>query len=204
MSDSQNGSSLIIMAKPPIAGKVKTRLARGIGDENALVVYRNLLQHTMDVAQTSALKPEVFATEKSTYFDETGFDQHLQSEGDLGDKMDLACRQMLKSAQKVVIIGTDCPDISHKHIDEANNLLDSHDVVFGPCEDGGYYLLGLKIAHKELFENLPWSTESLLKLTLKRCLDAGISTVLLEELSDVDTIDDLKKSSLWQMFQHVV
>lgn len=204
MSNKQHGSSLIIMAKPPILGKVKTRLAQGIGDENALEVYKNLLRHTIEIARNSTLKPAVFATEESGYFNESGFEQYLQPEGDLGNKMDLACRQMLNSAEKVVIIGTDCPDISHQHIDRANKLLDSNDVVFGPCEDGGYYLLGLKKSHKELFENLPWSTESLLELTLDRCQEAGIKTALLEELSDVDTIHDLKKSSLWQMFQHVV
>ena len=204
MSNIKSDSSLIIMAKPPIMGKVKTRLAKGIGDENALVVYQNLLGHTLQIAKKSSVEPTIFATEESPFFGECGFDQYLQSDGDLGKRMELACRQMLSSVQKVIIIGTDCPDISHKHIDEANNLLDSHDVVFGPCEDGGYYLLGLKKPHKELFIDLPWSTDSLLALTMNRCEEAGIKTALLGELSDVDTIDDLKKSSLWQMFQHVV
>jgi uncharacterized protein len=200
----ENSACLIVMAKPPLLAKVKTRLAKGIGDHAALEVYRILLEHTMEVASTGDLLVSVFVTENDGYFDNHGFPVSLQSAGDLGNKMDLASRQMLNQVRKVIIIGTDCPDLSHHHIEKANNLLDSHDIVFGPCEDGGYYLLGLKYPHKEVFEDLPWSTDSLLEITLDRCREEGISYGLLEKLADVDTLDDLKNSSLWQMVQHIL
>ncbi len=200
----EENACLVVMAKPPLLGKVKTRLAKGIGDAAALEVYQTLLDHTMKVAHECEIEVAVFVTEHDDYFDDHGFPISLQAAGDLGNKMDLASRQMMKQVGKVIIIGTDCPDLSHHHIEKANILLDSHDIVFGPCEDGGYYLLGLKFPHEEVFENLPWSTDSLLEITLNRCREKGISYSLLEKLADVDTFDDLKISSLWQMVQHVV
>ena len=100
--------------------------------------------------------------------------------------------------EKIVIVGSDLYDLKPKHIEEAFHKLDNHDVIIGPAEDGGYYLLGMKKSHPEVFKNKAWGTETVRKNTLNDLENESV--FLLEELNDIDTYDDLKHNQILKSF----
>ncbi|UXX78796.1 TIGR04282 family arsenosugar biosynthesis glycosyltransferase [Reichenbachiella carrageenanivorans] len=185
-------SALIIFVKNPELGKVKTRLAKTIGDELALAVYNKLIAYTQrETAQTNADVVVYYSSSVDEQDDWEGVDKKVQSSGDLGEKMATAFAAELASYQKVCIIGTDCAQLTKSIVEQAFTALDTHDYVFGPANDGGYYLMGMKTHTPELFENMEWSTERVLSASLSRI--APKSYHLLPELIDVDTIGDWEK-----------
>lgn len=117
----------------------------------------------------------------------------MQASGDLGKRIKRAFEEVLEKESKAVIIGSDCPEISSKLIDEAFSKLDLADVVIGPAHDGGYYLLGIKTMYKFLFEDMPWSTEHLFSVTTERIKEQQLLFTLLPTLSDLDNSEDLGK-----------
>ncbi len=152
MSSHQN--ALIIFARKPVLGKVKTRLAATIGDEHALRIYIRLLTHTHEVAMQSGADVHVFLTELPADLFWQDFMLDLQSDGDLGKWMHHAFTQLFTAGyQAIVIVGSDCPDLQPTHIHQAFSALISHDVVIGPAANGGYYLLGMRHMHHALFQN---------------------------------------------------
>ena len=185
--------------KNPERGKVKTRLAATLGREKALGVYKKLLNHTINAASQTNVVREVwyssFVDENDTILPEL-FDKKLQPEGNLGAKMAHAFREGFGNGfSKVVIIGSDCPGISSNLLEQAYRELDEHDLVIGPSEDGGYYLLGMNRYLPALFENIEWSTDRVLPHTLEKAKTLSLSAGLLEELNDIDTEEDLENSS---------
>lgn len=187
--------ALIIFVRKPEAGKVKTRLAAQIGNEKALEVYIKLLQHTKFVALESDCDKYIFATENRDDNTWRGFNIEQQSEGDLGERMAHAFENLFnKNYKKVVIIGSDCPGLSVKHLEEAFGSLNNHDVVIGPAHDGGYYLLGMKKLHKKIFENKNWSTDSVFADSMHTIDKLHLSCFQLETLIDVDEEKDLPDS----------
>lgn len=200
MATSNQQQHLLIFARLPELGQVKTRLAQSIGDEAALVVYRELLVRTRTAADgfggqkivwltppaSVALSPETVAAEWPDYT------WQRQPSGDLGGKMQFAfAHSFTAGAASVVIIGTDCPDLSTALLSQAFELLGTHDVVVGPAADGGYYLLGMNTLHQDLFQNKTWSTASVLSDTLADAARLGLQVARLPTLHDVDTADDL-------------
>lgn len=186
--------AVIIFIKNAISGHVKTRLAADIGDDAALKVYKALLGHTRHQVLKVPVDRFLFYSQKinrSDDWDEKDFIKGVQSEGDLGERMKSAFEQVLTKHQKVVIIGSDCPGLSGQHIRNAMNALEDYDVVIGPSLDGGYYLLGLKVAHESLFRDIPWSTEHVLDETMERCQSLSLTVRQLEPLTDVDHGADL-------------
>ncbi|MEO8208975.1 MAG: TIGR04282 family arsenosugar biosynthesis glycosyltransferase [bacterium] len=188
-----NSKALIVFAKNIVLGKVKTRLAKDIGDEKALEIYRALLNETYEAAKDFKGKKFLFL---SDFFDknlfEASFAQIIQTGNDLGEKMKNAFENIFqKNFQTAVIIGTDCPDLDLCIINEAFEKLFHYDIVIGPAKDGGYYLLGMKKPYNFLFENIEWSNQNVLKETIKRIVENKLSYYLLKELSDVDEINDL-------------
>jgi len=191
-----SNKGLIIFAKNPEAGKVKTRLAASIGDKKALDVYLKLMSHTRDTARQVDTQRYLFydqAIEDNDSWSEMTFDKDVQSDGDLGDRMKHAFVKVLQKESKAIIIGSDCPEISAEIIEDAFSRLELADVVIGPTHDGGYYLLGMKEEHPFLFDNMEWSTEAVFENTINRITDAGLLYYLLPQLSDLDNIDDLVK-----------
>lgn len=187
-------NALIIFTRNPELGKCKTRLAKTIGDEAALEIYKYLLTHTANISKNTKANKYVFYSEnikKQDIWDSAIFRKKLQSGDGLGAKMEQAFLELFQIGyQKVVIIGSDLLDLKTEHINEAFQALNTNDIVIGPAKDGGYYLLGMKQMHSEIFKNKDWGTNSVLKSTL---LDLQNSTVsLLEELNDIDTFDDIK------------
>ncbi|WP_418262413.1 TIGR04282 family arsenosugar biosynthesis glycosyltransferase [Flavobacterium faecale] len=189
-------NALIIFTRNPELGKVKTRLAKSIGNEKALQVYKDLLQHTME--QTISLdcdKYVFYDTEiiENDIWDNKHFHKRLQTDGDLGMKMQAAFESLFDQGyQKCVIIGSDLFDLETEIINQAFNSLEKKKIIIGPSEDGGYYLLGLKKIKKSLFKNKKWGTASIMADTLS---DLNIANIyFLKTLNDIDTFEDLKKS----------
>ncbi|TGM57438.1 glycosyltransferase [Leptospira biflexa] len=188
---------LIIFAKRPFLGKVKTRLAKSIGDERALDVYQELLTFTNAITETLDVQKIVYWDEIPSipnHFFKNGFLHTLQSRGDLGEKMGKAFQNELDPKPcQTLIIGTDCPYLTVATFEKAYKELEKSDFVIGPAKDGGYYLLGMKEFFPNVFLEIPWSTESVLPLTIKRIQDQNLTFTLLEELNDIDTVEDWKE-----------
>lgn len=192
---------LLIFARHPALGQVKTRLAATVGPEKALETYRELLARTRAAAQgvdgfkTLWLAGEAPAT-GSEFANWHGFEPRPQPAGDLGERMHEAfAAAFAAGASAAVIIGTDCPELSTDILREAFAYLTTHDVVVGPAEDGGYYLLGLKTLVPAFFQNKAWSTDAVLATTLADASRLGLSVAHLPTLSDVDNAEDL---AAWQ------
>lgn len=190
-----NKEALIIFAKNPIKGKVKTRIASFIGEDKALEIYKKLLNIAYNNTKSINIDKYLFMTDypDKELFDNSYF-QLVQNGKDLGEKMRNAFDYVFRLGySKVCIIGTDCPNLSYHIIKDAYNQLDKADIIIGPAKDGGYYLMGMKFLHEFLFCNVEWGTEKVQNQTFNNISSAGLSYSLLEELVDVDTFEDLNK-----------
>jgi uncharacterized protein len=187
---------LMIFAKNPMLGKVKTRLARDIGEAKALEVYLKLLTHTSIISSAIPQDKRVFYSdfipELDVYFDKTHFQKRLQVGDTLGNRMKNAFADSFADGySSVVIIGSDCPELNQDILLSAFELFSNYDVVIGPATDGGYYLLGTRLWLPEIFENKNWSTETVLSDTIQDLNRLNIKYALLPYLSDVDEEKDL-------------
>jgi uncharacterized protein len=189
--------AIIIFVRNPQLGKVKTRLAKEIGDEQTLQVYTGLLQHTHDI--TSDLDCDKFVyyddyINDNDLWESENFEKRLQDGDSLGKRMIVAFFELFQQGySKIVIIGSDCPELTTFVIEDAFDKMDTTDVVIGPSSDGGYYLLGLTQLIPELFKNKQWSTDTVLADTIKDTVNLRKSCSFLTELSDIDTADDLRR-----------
>jgi rSAM/selenodomain-associated transferase 1 len=190
-------SAIIIFVRNPVSGKVKTRLAKQLGDEVALSVYKKLLGHTHSVLSDIAADCFVFYADyinKNDLWENNLYHKRLQSGNDLGERMKNAFEFLFeKNYNKVVIIGSDCFELSRRIIEEALTKLETTQIVIGPANDGGYYLLGMSAFYPTAFNNKPWSSDTVFKDTIDDIILAGCSYYTLPTLSDVDTAEDLKK-----------
>ena len=186
---------LIVFARNPRLGKIKTRLAKSIGNKNALKVYLHLLEHTAHVVRGLKCVKHIYYDsfiEKDDIFNEKDFNKNIQVGDDLGIKMYNSLKDVFGQwAEKVLIIGTDCFELKASVIDKAFEALDNNDAVIGPAKDGGYYLLGLKQLKKEYFTNKLWSKENVFLDTLLDFKRLNMTYFVLEQLNDVDVKDDL-------------
>lgn len=193
---------LLIFTRNPELGKAKTRLAKTVGDETALEIYKFLLQKTQSITKKIAVDKAVYYSVKvreNDIWDATIYQKHQQKGEDLGIRMHNAFQESFNTGyQKVLIIGSDLYDLTPKIIEEAFIQLDKHDVVLGPALDGGYYLLGMKKLHEQIFKNKKWGTETVRKDTLKDLQDKKV--FLLETLNDVDVYEDIKDHLAFQHF----
>lgn len=190
-------TALIIFVRNPIYGKVKTRLAKDIGDKKALQVYHLLLNHTLDITQPLKCSKFVYYSDEvndQDIWDNKGYIKRLQNGKDLGKRMYYAIKELFDSGfTKVLIIGSDCLQLKTEILEEAIFMLDQNSAVLGPAIDGGYYLLGLTSLIPDLFVNKEWSTDKVAQQTLDDFVRLGISYDLLEELNDIDDASDLEK-----------
>ncbi|MEQ9520223.1 MAG: TIGR04282 family arsenosugar biosynthesis glycosyltransferase [Parvibaculum sp.] len=187
---------LVVMSKAPRLGRVKTRLAKDIGAVEALRFYRTNTRALLARLGGDPRWQTVIAVAPDTSLDETGFwPDHLprvpQGEGDLGARMDNMMRAMPPG--RVVLIGCDIPALTAAHVADAFKVLGSHDAVFGPADDGGYWLVGLSRTRKteSIFGQVRWSSEHALRDTMKNL--GGKRVALLETLLDIDTGADLAR-----------
>ncbi|ALI97682.1 TIGR04282 family arsenosugar biosynthesis glycosyltransferase [Rufibacter tibetensis] len=191
-----NKRLLLVFVRAPKLGKVKTRLASTIGNERALQVYEQLLQITHNaIVPVEAVKWVCYADEVSEVdlWSQGNFEKRLQStKNELGHRMHETFAQgLVEGFSPIIIIGSDCPGISSQLIEEAFLKLETSDVVIGPAQDGGYYLLGINFLVPELFANIPWSTDKVLTSTLAAAQQLNLAVSLLPQLADVDEEADL-------------
>lgn len=190
-----NKSLLIIFAKNPELGKVKTRLAATLGDEVALAIYFQLLTKTRQVTEGLNEDKVVYYSnylEEGDLWNEDSFRKAVQSEGDLGVRMKNAFADAFDQGyERVCIIGSDCMEITTEILEEAFGKLHNRDAVIGASEDGGYYLLGMSKMTPEFFDNKAWSTDEVFISTLEDFEKLGLDYAELPVLNDVDIQKDL-------------
>jgi len=193
VSAKNKNNLLLIFTRNPELGKVKTRLAKGVGQENALTIYKELLQHTHDVVvQNDCTKRVGYSVKvrEQDLWEESLFEKFQQQGDDLGQRMEHAFTEGFSdNYKKIVIIGSDLYDLQPYHLKEAFDALTTHDAVIGPAKDGGYYLLGMRFLITDVFKNKEWGDDTVLENTLKDLSSYTIHT--LEELNDIDFAEDL-------------
>lgn len=190
----ENKSLLLVFSKNPTLGKVKTRLAKTIGKEKALKVYKALLKKTASVLEELEVDIHLYYSdfiEKDDLFSTVATQKKRQTGEQLGERMSNAFRESLISYNKVVIIGTDLWTLEIQDIKNAFRALENHAAVIGPSTDGGYYLLGIKEVIPQIFLDKQWGTSSVLPNTLKDL--KSIKYHLLPEKNDIDTFSDLEE-----------
>ncbi len=196
---------LILFLKYPEKQNVKTRLARSLGDEAAVALYKEMAETAIDAARPLARKRAGVVIAFDPPMRERALRQWVngpfrfipQGEGNLGDRLSRVVHAAFQEgAKKVVVIGSDCPDIETFTLRQAFSVLSKKQVVIGPSEDGGYYLIGLTQAEQNcIFEGVPWSTPDVLSHTLNTLAKKGLSYRLLPKKLDIDTAEDLARLS---------
>lgn len=191
---------LLIFYRNPELGKVKTRLARTVGDERALSIYLQLAAHTRSVTEKLQFPKSVCYSQQVDRHDAwptPEFQKQVQRGTDLGERMQYAFAEAFAAGYtRVCIIGTDCLQLTTPILEKAFEQLEQHDAVLGPAVDGGYYLLGLTHLYPEVFQNKRWSTQSVAADTLGDFRQLGLKYFLLPTLSDVDEAPDLEGTNL--------
>jgi len=187
-------SALIIFVRNPEPGKVKTRIAKTMGNEKALEVYKELLLHTHDITKDISCDKFVFYADQITendLWETSSYHKKLQQGNDLGQRMLFAFRELFGLGyQSVQIIGSDCIELTTDIIAIGFTRLHENEVVIGPSTDGGYYLLGMSLLIPGIFYKKEWSTEKVYSSTLADINKLSLSYFLLPELSDIDTEKD--------------
>ncbi len=191
----RSDSLLMIFVKNPVPGKVKTRLAKTMGDVKALEIYHQLLAHTHHITLKLSVEKAVFYSDEvleDDIWEKEKFKKYAQEGSDLGKRMLNAFKSgFSKGYRKVIIIGSDCFDITAKIINEAFDSLPQNNFVIGPTQDGGYYLIGMATLYSSIFKNKKWSSDEVLHDTLVDIRNINGTYKLLKELNDIDTEADL-------------
>lgn len=194
--------ALILFIKYPQAGKVKTRLGVEVGFELAAELYRLFIHQTFELVQNCSAQKVFVAFEpanRETEFHKfipTKFSVFPQEGKNLGERMLNAFQYVFARGYKnVAILGSDSPTLPLKNIDEAFEKLSKSDLVLGPAEDGGYYLIGLTQAHPDLFDNIEWSSISVMQATIERAEKLQLQYKLLSVWYDIDTRESLMRAA---------
>ncbi len=191
-------NALGMLFKTPEYGKVKTRLASVIGHEKALLIYEEMLnasiQQLLSFYSIADLYGFYAGREPTDYMSERRIIFCPQEGKDLGERMFNAINLLFKKGyKKVILIGSDSPDLPAVYIKDAFERLNFFKLVIGPSEDGGYYLIGMTEPMEFLFKNIPWGSNSVLKNTIEVAIREGIQYSLLPVWYDVDDLEGLKK-----------
>jgi rSAM/selenodomain-associated transferase 1 len=192
---------ILVMAKPPIPGHVKTRLVAALGERGACDVYKQMLRHCLE----QLYQPDRWALQlwgagaaenrawQAAGIDCARFDYHEQCGGSLGERMQHAFETAFQNYQQVLIVGTDCPGVDSTYAQSSFSALSADEpVVIGPANDGGYVLLGMQGQCRNIFEDIAWSTESVLAQTRATLREQQLRWQELDEQIDIDTVDDLR------------
>ena len=192
---------IAVFARPPVPGKVKTRLLPALGPQRATALYEAMLHRCLETLGQATLAPlDLWVADNSEHAGLTSFstvaDIHVQTGADLGERMMHTMTEVLSRprTEAVLFLGTDCPAMDAAYVRMALSALASGiDAVLGPAEDGGYVLLGLGGSHPELFRDIPWGTERVAERTRARIHQLGLSYLELNTMWDVDVADDLPR-----------
>jgi rSAM/selenodomain-associated transferase 1 len=193
---------IVIFAKAPMPGKVKTRLIPALGAEGAAELAQQMLGSTWaEAASVTVADREICVSPMPSDSDwqgrlPPGAIATAQGEGDLGERLSKASERVILEGQNVILIGTDCPSLTERRLREACWELESHDAVMHPTFDGGYALLGIKAFHPSLFSGISWSTDTVARETMGRIGALGWSLHLGATLQDIDEPEDLAAAGL--------
>ena len=193
-------NKLLVFTKLPVLGEVKTRLQPDYSVEQSLIIHKRLMLNTLELTKDlTEFDVELCCSpdRNSLFFldCENNFPITLSNQlgADLGERMAFSISVALQTNEKVIVIGTDCPDINKDYIIQAFNALNEHDAVIGPAADGGYVLLGLRKFSLDLFTNISWSSDKVLEQTLKVLNDLSWSYKELGIMHDLDRPEDLHR-----------
>jgi len=193
---------LLVFAKLPEPGKVKTRLARTLGEVKAAEIYSTLARGVIQGVRGGAYDvvvcydPPDRHAEVSKWLDKGDIQLWPQEPGDLGTRMTRAFHRAFAQAQQVCIIGTDAPDVDRSTVETAFSHLDRVPVVLGPALDGGYYLMALSAPQPDLFTGIDWSTDRVAEQTRRKAAELGLALEELAVLTDVDEAADVPEDLL--------
>ena len=191
---STSGELLLIFTRNPELGKVKKRLAAGIGDMAALKIYKHLLQHTVEITKNLQVEKWVYYSDEipeKDIWEKKSFSKKLQQGKDLGERMENAFRSGFDAGfSSIIIIGSDLYDLSEEDLKKAFLALKNSEAVIGPATDGGYYLLGMKSLTSQVFKNKTWGGNLVLEATLKDL--KGYKITQLEARNDIDRLEDMR------------
>jgi len=192
MRKTMNRVALIIMIKNPVLGKAKTRIAATTGDEEALRIYKLLLDYTRKVAEATSVDRYLYYSDyiEDDAWSSEVFNKRIQARGNLGNRLRDAFSTLSKDYDKMIVIGSDCAGITSNHILTAAAALDNSDMVLGPVHDGGYYLLGMNGYYPEIISDIEWSTNAVTSQTLSKAESINLSTTKIETLHDIDYHED--------------
>ena len=189
-----NKRQLLVFTKNPQLGKVKTRLAKSIGEEKALFIFQKLIKKTAQTIGSISVHKSLYYSEfieNGDLWDTQVSEKKIQNGNTLGERMSNAFQDGFeKGFEQIVIIGTDLWDLESSDIDQAFKVLETNTAVIGPATDGGYYLLGLSQWMPEVFKNKIWGTASILNDTMDDFKERKVA--LLKPKNDVDYYEDLR------------
>jgi rSAM/selenodomain-associated transferase 1 len=208
MAEQGNKSILIIFVKNIIPGKVKTRIAKTLGDEKTLEIYQDMLVKIKDVVRFLPFEKAIFYSDEIVKDDiwDSSFQKHLQEGNDIGERMHNAIEKMYNQGYgKITLIGSDCYQLTSSIIMDSFRFLTDHDVVIGPAQDGGYYLIAMTGLYNGLFEDKDWGTSKVLSQTKEDLRKYEIKHTFVAELNDIDDEEDLRQSApdLLEKYQSV-
>ena len=182
-----------VFARAPVLGRVKTRLALDVGEEEALRIYDRLLHDTLRKLCGSSFPVALYGDGEGLKKIGQGYgmEVRVQRGEDLGERMANAFADLLREARTVALVGVDIPLLEVDYLQRAFEMLEFSDLVLGPTEDGGYCLIALKAQAEALFTDMPWGGSEVCARTLARARDLGLSVRLAEPLWDVDRVEDV-------------
>ncbi|MCR9200648.1 MAG: TIGR04282 family arsenosugar biosynthesis glycosyltransferase [Planctomycetaceae bacterium] len=196
--------TLGMFARRPEPGKTKTRLAATVGNELAAALYaafvEDLLARVPELADQFLLAVTPDSAQTRAWFERQVPEAAIlpQPDCDLGGRIDWFFRTAAEQGgSRIVLIGSDSPDLPSGHITAAFAALQESDLVLSPASDGGYVLIGLRQPNTALFEDIPWSSAATLSATLERAAALGLATRLIAPWYDIDTIQNL--GTLWPL-----
>lgn len=190
--------SLHMLARVPVAGRVKTRLIPALGAQGACDLQQRLLERALQLPLSGVTERFLWldglpGAELQALAADHQWTLVEQPPGDLGERMRRIATLGLAQSDALILIGNDCPALDGAYLQAACHALQEHPVVIGPAEDGGYVLLGLRRMLPGLFSDMPWGTEQVFQLSLQRLKQLGVNPALLPTLWDVDRPEDLSR-----------
>lgn len=184
---------VIVFAKAPVPGRVKTRLIPALGPEGAAALARRMLERTLGEALATGMAVELCGDpDPGEWHDGPGVALEAQGAGDLGERLTRAAKRVLSAGDDVILIGTDCPALDAARLGDAARALGRFDAVINPTLDGGYALLGLSRFDPSIFAGIDWSTDRVAGQTVGRLVALGWTVAVGETLRDIDEPADLE------------
>ena len=198
MTGSSVSQRLLVFAKAPVAGQVKTRLQPRFTPQQSVAIHRRLVEHCLaTVSNLADTSIELWVGSGHPWWAELAavypVQLHYQRGMDLGERMATAFQQALPVADKVLVMGTDCPFINGEYLQQAFQQLEDNQLVIGPAEDGGYVLIGLKQPQPPLFQQISWGSDQVLQQTLHQAARCQLSCAALATLMDIDRPEDVQR-----------